>query len=89
MLASFAEKVHLVCLAYGGSVTSWIRSKDRNNKVKGHVRSLHLVGLACDVVLDEMALASSALSFAKRLGLHGIIERDHIHLQALPSLGEE
>lgn len=69
-----------------GSVTSWYRTGDRNMSVGGHLRSLHLQGLAVDVVLDEPLTHKIATDARHRLaadlGLKLVIEGDHDHLQA-------
>lgn len=84
ILSDFLSRILTVCIAYHGSVTSWLRTFDRNQAVGGHRNSLHLVGLAVDLVLDNPALMPLALAFAKRIGLYGVIEKDHLHLQAFP-----
>lgn len=64
------------------SVTSWIRTRARNHKVGGMPHSLHMMGLAVDVVLDNETDTMLFLSKARSLGLIALDERDHIHLQA-------
>lgn len=82
----FALSVFRYACAVAGSVTSWVRTPERNARVGGHPRSLHLVGLAMDVVPN----GNSALrplepheraAFASGFGLRLIVEGDHDHLE--------
>ena len=77
----FLDLVSLVVLSSEGTVTSWIRSRGRNDEVGGHPRSLHLVGMAVDVVFENDAEKKRAAVVADRLGLRVIDEGDHLHLQ--------
>lgn len=77
----FLEKVLYLCEEYSCSVTSWIRTDKRNNRVKGVKDSLHLKGLAVDVVLDNSRRFKKFVKAAKILGLDVIRENDHIHLE--------
>lgn len=80
-LSDFTSTVALILLCYEGSVSSWLRSKKRNNEVGGHVMSLHLVGLAVDVVFDDDEQKFGGMQMAERLGLLAIDEDDHVHIQ--------
>lgn len=64
------------------SVTSWLRTYAHNVEVGGLPHSLHLIGLAVDCVLFPGRSPQQFLRDAQILGLHGIVEGDHIHLQA-------
>lgn len=65
-----------------GIVTSWYRDIETNQRVRGVPGSLHLWGLALDIVVDDPnQLARVAVS----LGLVPLVEPDHLHLQAMPS----
>lgn len=79
----FAEKVSQLQAVSPFSVTSWWRTRSRNRDVGGHVDSLHLIGLAIDIVLDSETDRAHFLHFVKRVGLK-YIEYDnsnHIHIQ--------
>jgi len=84
--SEFWVTVNVLCKVHGGTVTSGIRSKDRNHMVGGSPRSKHLMGIAADVVLDDMALIyrDGFVHAAKKVGLSALDEADHIHLQGLP-----
>jgi len=79
----FMDKVDSALNIYPGSITSGRRSHKRNKRVGGHPRSLHLCGLAVDVVLDSENKSDSVhfKVFCKRLGLKVVVESDHFHLQ--------
>ena len=78
----FAGKIDLLNTRFAFSVTSWFRSTNRNKLVGGHANSLHLVGLAVDIIVDNPAQAQELTSFAHQLGLLAIVEKDHVHVQA-------
>lgn len=63
------------------SITSWLRSKQRNIKVGGNVESFHLCGLGIDCVVDNSADKGPFIKRARRLGLDAVDEGDHIHLE--------
>jgi hypothetical protein len=77
----FAHAVEFLCQQFGGSVTSGHRSAKRNAAVGGVPNSLHLQGLAVDIVLDDPAHHGEFLMACSRLGLRAIDEGDHIHVQ--------
>lgn len=77
----FGNLVALVLLFAEGSVISWLRSKKRNRDVGGLDNSLHLVGLAVDVVFDDEKQRRAGMQMAERLGLFAIDEGDHVHIQ--------
>lgn len=80
-----AEAVALYCAWSRGSVTSWIRSPERNAEVGGVPTSKHLVGLAMDVgyAPNPKPPLTQAKARAKHLGLKLLREADHDHLQTL------
>jgi len=82
---TFPSKVSALAAAYPLSVTSWYRSVKRNNMphIRGAKNSLHLVGLAVDVVLDDRKQAKVFIGMAKRLKLWTLNEGDHIHVQEI------
>lgn len=83
-LADFAAHVFDYCLAFSGSVTSWVRSVDRNAAVGGVRNSQHLTGLAVDVVYDGAAPGPEATAWLAQRHLLRIPEGDHDHIMARP-----
>lgn len=85
----FALAVYRYCTRVRASVTSWYRTRQRNDSpaVRGALRSRHLDGLGCDVVLDEPLTHKIATDarhkLASDLGINLIIEGDHDHLEAI------
>jgi len=79
----FYERVLAYCSWSRASVTSGLRSPERNAAVHGHERSMHLVGLAADVVYHPNPVPGidTAKHFASRLGLLLVRESDHDHIQ--------
>jgi len=77
----FLSAVLALKARFNFSVTSWIRSAERNKKVGGHPNSCHLYGLAVDVVLDDESQAALFLQACERLGLKAIRYQTHIHVQ--------
>lgn len=67
----------------GGRVrpTSWWRDPSRNREVGGHIDSQHQIGLALDLVADD---PERVLDEAHALGIVGVDEGTHVHLQLLP-----
>ena len=63
----------------GLTVTSWWRSPWRNEEVGGVYNSLHMAGLAWDVVPVTQENADKL----RGIGLRVIDERDHLHAQIL------
>jgi len=66
------------------SITSWVRTPARNAAVGGHPRSLHLNGLALDVVYDfgsGMPEVRSLQSWLNSQGLEVLRETSHDHIQ--------
>lgn len=61
----------------GLTVTSWWRSPWHNKEVGGVANSLHMVGLAWDII----PASAENYSFLKSLGLTVIDEADHLHAQ--------
>lgn len=77
----FTDKILTLAVRFDFSVTSWIRSPERNATVGGVADSRHLYGLAVDVVLDRGADRPAFEAAAKTLGLQVIFEEDHLHVQ--------
>lgn len=84
-VVTFLEKILSLAVKYPLSVSSWIRSPVRNVMVGGHERSLHLLGLAVDIVLDDMGRTKDFIRDCHRIGLIAVDEKDHIHVQ-IPQL---
>lgn len=62
-------------------LTSWFRDRTSNTRVGGHPQSLHLVGLALDVLPATEAVRAA---FARQ-GLIAVNEGDHVHVQLRPA----
>jgi hypothetical protein len=82
-VGDFAERLVLVALVVPFSVTSWGRSKKRNEsrEVQGHPDSWHLLWLGADAVLDNPVDGESFERQCGRLGLRVLNEGDHYHVQ--------
>jgi hypothetical protein len=81
----FCEKVREYCHVTRGSVTSWIRTPLHNAAVGGVPQSLHILGLAADVVFDQPPLPEAMRrEAASVLDLHLIVEGDHDHVMPGP-----
>jgi hypothetical protein len=80
-VACFAHLVHTLCTIYPASVTSWIRTKHRDEilTVKGY--DLHRLGLAVDVVLDDPKDVDALMKACRTLGLQPVVEATHIHIE--------
>ena len=83
MTMRFEDKIRILATLYDFSVTSWIRSRRYNTDVGGVPGSLHLLGLAVDVVLENREELSEFMADSRRLELVVFVEEDHIHLQDL------
>ena len=79
----FHDIVDTLHLRYQFSETSGHRTVVRNAAVGGHPNSRHLLGMAQDIVLDDMVPGLIALltADAERMGIMAIYEGNHIHLQ--------
>lgn len=80
-IADFALAVATLAVEFDLSVTSWYRSHKRNKSVGGVENSLHLCGLAVDIVLDNDSDKESFIKRAQRFGLRIIDEGHHLHIQ--------
>lgn len=85
-MSLFADKLLRLQAVHPYSVTSFWRTSAHNFSVFGKPNSLHLIGLAVDCVLDPGESMPLFLRDAQILGLHGIVEGDHVHLQARPAV---
>lgn len=69
----------IVIAALGMTVTSWWRLPKRNAEVGGVVTSMHLLGLAFDIV----PVTQNNMASLRAMGLSVLDEGDHIHAQFL------
>lgn len=89
----FALGVYRYAIKVHGSVTSWVRSHERNIAVGGCVSvgvpasvcrgsSAHLDGLAADVKLDRLDVEPDVRAkIARSYGLRLLVESTHDHLE--------
>lgn len=77
---SLLLRVALLRENYPFSVTSWWRTVKRNDAVGGLPKSLHLRGLAIDVVLDPEVNQVDFRIAAEKVGIYVYDEGDHLHL---------
>jgi len=77
----FLQCISCIAIHCNVSVTSWIRSKKRNEKVGGVPLSLHQIGMAVDLVWDTEEDKVNAQNWCTRLGLTCLDEGDHLHVQ--------
>lgn len=77
----FWDKIDYLCLNYGGSITSGRRTARHNKAVGGADHSHHVYGFAADIVLDDMITVEPFWHAVKAVGLHFLVEGDHIHVQ--------
>jgi len=87
-VAYFAAMLERLYQRLPYSVTSWWRTITRNAAVGGHPKSRHLDGLGVDAEPGPTHTTGELLAEAKKLGLHGVDEGDHVHLQ-LYAVGED
>lgn len=79
-LLSRAEKLSFVDPSI--KFTSWFRDQLENAAVGGNPESQHLFGFALDATT---ANPKAVVQLANRLGLVGVEEFDHVHLQLFPA----
>jgi uncharacterized protein YcbK (DUF882 family) len=77
----FCARLWMLLDEYPGSVTSWLRSPAHHKAVGGLTNSLHLEGLAADIVLDNKTTMSAAAVYARSLGLYALNEGTHLHVE--------
>lgn len=81
---NFAEKMGLINRICPGTISSGFRDRNLNREVGGAWDSMHLLGLAVDVVLNDRALDRKLfMRMAVRLGLFVYDEGDHIHIHEM------
>ncbi len=64
--------------------TSWYRSPARNLQVGGEPRSQHLLAFAADFGNLQAGERQRLVDLARHLGMVGVDEGDHVHLQMFP-----
>jgi hypothetical protein len=82
-LATFARAVEYYRDLTSATVISWGRTHARNRRWSAPADSLHLVGLAVDVIYDSPVTEHTARAAARVAGLALRRERDHDHLEPL------
>lgn len=84
-LAAFAEKAHEYCRLTNATVVLSTTSRRWAELHRRPFDTLHLDGLAVDVVYDQPLSAEQRGHLAALVGLRLRIEDDHDHLEAPPS----
>jgi len=77
----FMWRVVILCSKWRGSVSSWGRTPKHNKDVGGVEKSIHLLWLGADVILDVMEKDPAFEKDCDLTGLEAIFEGDHYHLQ--------
>ncbi len=80
-MSRFNDLIDEICGVCGGSTTSGKRSVKHNDEVGGVENSLHLIGLAVDMIFDDQEGKELAHKLAERADLLVIDEGDHLHIQ--------
>lgn len=83
-MGEFWSATTSLVLAFNGRVTSGPRSRQENARLKGVTDSMHITGLAADVVLADWHDKNAFIHVAHRLGILVIDEtttKNHLHLQ--------
>jgi len=79
----FIFRITALKCRFNFSVSSWFRSKRRNKYVGGVDDSMHLLGLAVDVFLDDKEDLQAFKQACWRLKLKCLDEGDHLHIQIM------
>lgn len=85
LYAAFAMAIRELCSAHDVSVTSWWRTRARNDHVGGLPNSRHLDGIGADIELDPGQDRADVIATARALGLQVVDEGDHIHVELDPN----
>ncbi len=83
----FAITARNLCQLFDASVTSGIRTRQRNSLVGGADESRHQIpygGKALDLVLDDTNRKDELAEAARKLGLFALVESDHVHVHDFP-----
>jgi hypothetical protein len=80
----FWNAIQTLCAVHHGSVIGGIRTRKHNVRLKGSPTSLHLLGLAANVVFDTIGDRMRAVQDAPRLGLYYRPQEGHVHFQSRP-----
>lgn len=81
-ILAFRQAIVALSEKYQFFETSGRRTEKRNRAVGGNPHSLHLSGLAVDIVLDNHYEREALVSDVERLGLVAVPEEDHMHIQS-------
>lgn len=86
-LGDFCELVAQLCSEHSCSITSWLRTEQRNAAVGGKPNSCHMLangGRGCDLVPDDNTLEHrvAVVAAAHKLSLQALDETDHVHVQS-------
>jgi hypothetical protein len=78
--AEFLDAVAQYCMAMGASTTRWLSTRKHNKDVGGTPTSLHLIGMAIDIVYDDgLPPHDTAQEMAKKLGLYAFRKAGYTH----------
>lgn len=80
-MGGFVLRVYGLAVVVPGSVTSWGRSRKRNQGVGGDPFSGHLWWLAADFVPDDWKDEERARVYCRMVGLVLVKEGNHWHLE--------
>lgn len=80
----FIRRFNYGARGFGGRVTSYVRSPEKNRAVGGAPNSQHLYGLAADVV-PASGQRNQLTASLRAAGLIVIDEGNHLHIQRLPA----
>ena len=88
-VTEFTYSIYVLCQLHQCSVTSWVRSEERNTKVGGVAGSRHMIkngGKACDLVPDinDKGVREMLIEDAAALGMTALDETDHVHIHDNP-----
>ncbi len=85
---NFAEKMGLINRICPGTISSGYRDRKLNTEVGGSWDSMHQLGLAVDVVLNDRDNDLKLfIRMAVRLGLFVYDEYDHVHVHEIFNQG--
>lgn len=83
----FSYHIARLCLKWGGTISSWGRTKEYNDKIKGaHPKSLHLWFLAVDPWFPTVDRCRGFFAECVDLGMGGYIResKTSCHVQRWP-----
>lgn len=77
----FCLVVRALATTYHASVTSWWRTRARNDAVGGHTASRHMLGLGADLRPDTWTDTPRIIAAAHEAGLDAVAEAAHVHVE--------